>query len=125
MLFQSQGIINKITANGMSNIVALSSIQRSLGHSEPTHINPIKGASQSGVERKCHEIAHIIAMNIDPIANTFLESRFFLLNSPKNGSPNDNEIISGNTNSGLFGKVRNVIPIANAPHARALTCFDS
>lgn len=58
MLFQSQGIINKITANGMSNIVALSSIQRSLGHSEPTHINPIKGARTfDGVDMRRFRVA--------------------------------------------------------------------
>ncbi len=65
-IVQTQGATTMIAANGISNMVALSSIHLSLGHSEATHIGPINGANHSGVSSRFHDSIQINAMKIEP-----------------------------------------------------------
>ena len=75
--------------SGISNIVALSSIHLSLGHSAATHNGAMKTAIQIGVPSWYQHAIQIIARKIDPETNTVLGVLPFLLTSPKNGSPSD------------------------------------
>ena len=80
---------------GINNIVALSSIQVNLGHSDATKIAEMNGAIAIGVSTKMEQVNQIKREAIYPINTTFFDEKFALLNSPIIGSTKLRDRING------------------------------